>query len=58
MLNITRENLKYILTSGASYESKLDEYSKKVFDLLKKFPKRVYKDSYVTEGKLKIVVRN
>jgi hypothetical protein len=58
MLNITRENLKYILTSGASYESKLEEYSKKVFDLLKKFPKRVYKDSYVTEGKLKIVVRN
>ena len=58
MLNITRENLKSILTSGTSYESKLDEYSKKVFDLLKKFPKRVYKDSYVTEGKLKIVVRN
>lgn len=58
MLNITRENLKNIITSGTSYESKLDEYGKKVFDLLKKFPKRVYKDSYVTEGKLKIVVRN
>jgi hypothetical protein len=58
MLNITRENLKNIITSGTSYESKLDEYGKKVFDLMKKFPKRVYKDSYVTEGKLKIVVRN
>lgn len=58
MLNITRENLKNIMTSGTSYESKLDEYGKKVFDLLKKFPKRVYKDSHVVEGKLKIVVRN
>lgn len=59
MLNITRDKLKYILTSGtsATFQSRLDEYGKKVFELLKKFPKRVYKDSFVTDGKLKIVVR-
>lgn len=56
MMNIKRNELKDIVKSN-KLASKLDEDGLRVYNLLKSFPARVYKDTYKTDGNLKIVVR-
>jgi hypothetical protein len=57
MLNIRRDTFRDIIRRDQSYKNKLDEEGLRVYNLLKSFPARVYKDTYKTDGNLKVVVR-
>jgi hypothetical protein len=58
-LNIRRDDLKsdFRYGAGADYEVSLTPDALRVYNLLRSFPQRVYKDTFKVDGNLKVIVK-
>ena len=58
-LNVRRDDLKsdFKYGAGADYEAKLTPDTLRVYNLLRSFPQRIYKDTFKVDGNLKVVVK-
>jgi len=58
-LNVRRNELKDMLKFvGKDYIDKLTPDALRIYNLLKSFPQRVYKDTFKVDGNLKVIVRD
>jgi hypothetical protein len=58
-LNVRRDDLKsdFKYGAGVDYEAKLTPDTLRVYNLLRSFPQRIYKDTFKVDGNLKVVVK-